>query len=300
MQINLQATSPAAASGSRSPASSATASVDLGTKTIGARRDRRVRGHDRASTSRSLWSPQDPHLYDVSFTVRVGGQQGRRLHAAQRDPLDQGLQRAARPQRPATSTSAASACTRTPRRRASRSTTRAASSCVNDAKELGATVLRTHYPLHPYTHELADRLGLLIWSEIPVYSVKTEVLKEPAVRRLAVEELEQEHRRQREPPVGDAVVDRQRALLAARAGAGRLHQRGGQVRQGDGPDAPGRPRRRRLPELALPGGRSTSRSTCSASTTTSAGTRARAARSSTARSSPATSTRPAPATRTRR
>jgi len=60
---------------------------------------------------------------------------------------------------------------------------------ATEAKALGATVLRTHYPMHPYTHELADRLGLLIWSEIPVYSVKTEVLKEPAVRRLAVEEL---------------------------------------------------------------------------------------------------------------
>ena len=30
-------------------------------------------------------------------------------------------------------------------------------------RKLGGTVLRTHYPLHPYTHELADRLGLLIW-----------------------------------------------------------------------------------------------------------------------------------------
>ena len=29
---------------------------------------------------------------------------------------------------------------------------------ANEAKALGATVLRTHYPLHPYTHELADRL----------------------------------------------------------------------------------------------------------------------------------------------
>ena len=62
-----------------------------------------------------------------------------------------------------------------------------------------------------------------------------------------------QHRGQREPPVGDAVVDRQRALLAARAGAGVLHQRGGQVRQGAGPDAAGRDRGRRLPELALPG-----------------------------------------------
>ena len=60
---------------------------------------------------------------------------------------------------------------------------------VKDAKELGATVLRSHYPLHPYTHELADRLGLLIWSEIPVYRVRDEVFREPSVRRLAVNEL---------------------------------------------------------------------------------------------------------------
>ena len=32
-------------------------------------------------------------------------------------------------------------------------------------------------------------MGIRIWSEIPVYTVKTQVLKEPAVRRLAVEEL---------------------------------------------------------------------------------------------------------------
>jgi beta-glucuronidase len=50
-------------------------------------------------------------------------------------------------------------------------------------------VLRTHYPMHPYTHELADRLGLLIWSEVPVYAVKTQYLKRPLVRELAAKEL---------------------------------------------------------------------------------------------------------------
>jgi beta-glucuronidase len=57
------------------------------------------------------------------------------------------------------------------------------------AKDLGATVIRTHYPMHPYMHELADRVGMLIWSEIPVYAVKTHYLAQRTVRELAAKEL---------------------------------------------------------------------------------------------------------------
>jgi beta-glucuronidase len=57
------------------------------------------------------------------------------------------------------------------------------------AKDLGATVIRTHYPMHPYMHELADRQGMLIWSEIPVYAVKTHYLAQRTVRELAAKEL---------------------------------------------------------------------------------------------------------------
>ena len=39
-------------------------------------------------------------------------------------------------------------------------------------------------------HELADRVGLLVWSEIPVYAIKTQYLKREAVRKLAARELE--------------------------------------------------------------------------------------------------------------
>ena len=58
-------------------------------------------------------------------------------------------------------------------------------------KELGATVMRSHYPMHPELHELADRLGIMIWSEIPVYGLKTRNFKKPEVRKLAARELEQ-------------------------------------------------------------------------------------------------------------
>ena len=57
-------------------------------------------------------------------------------------------------------------------------------------KELGATVIRSHYPLAPYTQERADELGIMQWSEIPVYSIKTQYLKQKLVRELAARELE--------------------------------------------------------------------------------------------------------------
>ena len=30
---------------------------------------------------------------------------------------------------------------------------------VAETKAVGATLMRTHYPMHPYTHELADQRG---------------------------------------------------------------------------------------------------------------------------------------------
>jgi beta-glucuronidase len=57
------------------------------------------------------------------------------------------------------------------------------------AKSTGATVLRTHYPFSPYMHELADRNGLMIWSEIPVYEVPTKVLQDPGLQKLAARML---------------------------------------------------------------------------------------------------------------
>lgn len=61
---------------------------------------------------------------------------------------------------------------------------------IAETQELGATMLRSHYPLHPQLHELADAAGIMIWSEIPVYAVKTQYLKQKLVRQLAAKELE--------------------------------------------------------------------------------------------------------------
>ena len=54
------------------------------------------------------------------------------------------------------------------------------------ARELGAGLVRAHYPLHPNSLEWADRKGLLVWSEIPVFQVPGSELKKDEVRRRAV------------------------------------------------------------------------------------------------------------------
>ena len=266
--------------------------------TLGTRRDRRQALRDVHASSITvdkprLWSPASPYLYDASLAVRSGGDAAAALHAADRHPLDQGRRRPPVPQRRAAELPRRRRCTRTRTTKGFAIDNKTRDQQLAWVKELGATIIRSHYPLHPYTQERADELGIMQWSEIPVYSVKTQYLKQKLVRQLAARELESQHPDQRQPPVGDRLVDRQRAQRAARPGPGRLHRARREARARRwtrrGPSASPSPATRR--PAASP---STGRSTSSASTTTSAGTPAPTARSPTARCSPTTSTRSAP------
>jgi beta-glucuronidase len=58
---------------------------------------------------------------------------------------------------------------------------------VAETRALGATMMRTHYPPSPYLQELADRDGILLWSEVPVYSLSNGRLADPKVRGAALE-----------------------------------------------------------------------------------------------------------------
>ena len=40
---------------------------------------------------------------------------------------------------------------------------------IRRLRELGATVTRSHYPLHPAFLEAFDRLGIMVWSQAPIY-----------------------------------------------------------------------------------------------------------------------------------
>lgn len=56
---------------------------------------------------------------------------------------------------------------------------------LRQARQLGL-VIRAHYPLHPRILERADREGLLVWTEIPVYQVRQSQLRKHWVRDAAI------------------------------------------------------------------------------------------------------------------
>jgi beta-glucuronidase len=57
-------------------------------------------------------------------------------------------------------------------------------------KRLHATATRAHYPLHPQTLELADRKGILVWSQIPVYQLSAAALNRAEVRNRGLRMLD--------------------------------------------------------------------------------------------------------------
>jgi beta-glucuronidase len=52
--------------------------------------------------------------------------------------------------------------------------------------ELGATIIRSHYPLHPHYLELADRMGVMVWDQVPVYSQGYKGFEIPGVTAKAL------------------------------------------------------------------------------------------------------------------
>jgi beta-glucuronidase len=162
--------------------------VRLGAKAIGPGRIAAFTGRVRIARPR-LWAPGSPNLYAARFTVRSGDRRivgwdlksgirsvkvvGGRLVLNGRPVNFRGV--GLHEDSPDKGFAIDSA-----RRR----------QIVAQVKELGATLMRAHYPLHPEMHELADREGILVWSEIPVYAVKTRYLKRLEVRKLAARELE--------------------------------------------------------------------------------------------------------------
>jgi beta-glucuronidase len=160
--------------------------LNLGTRAIGAggaglysRTVRIARPH--------LWSPDDPFLYDVSLVAAGGGgSAGYRLYSGIRSIAVRGGQ--LRLNGSPTHFRGMFFHEDDPEQGGAVPPERE-ELFVRLMKDVGGTVLRTHYPVSPYLHELADRQGLMIWSEIPVYQVPHDVLAKSSVRRLAARML---------------------------------------------------------------------------------------------------------------
>ena len=67
-------------------------------------------------------------------------------------------------------------------------------------RTLGANMTRSHYPLHPLALELADRYGIVVWSEIPVYQMQDRLFRTSRVRRQGLYILHKMIRRDRNHP----------------------------------------------------------------------------------------------------
>jgi beta-glucuronidase len=159
--------------------------ADLGTRIVPARGTARFTARFTLSDP-LLWSPRRPRLYDVSMAAFTGRRRVARyvLHSGVRsikvadgrlyingramnfrgvgfheDSLELGF-----------------AVDDDTRER-----------LVAETRALGATLMRTHYPPHPHLHELADREGILLWSEVPLYSFSNRRLRQPALRRAAID-----------------------------------------------------------------------------------------------------------------
>jgi beta-glucuronidase len=133
-----------------------------------------------------LWAPRVPQLYDMAVSAMTGRQlrgtyklsfgvrkietrpggiirlNGRRLNlrgaSIHEDDLQEG--------------GALSQATRT--------------LLLNRLKNLGATITRSHYPLHPAFVEALDRAGIMYWVDAPVYQVPTSSWARAGVRKLAL------------------------------------------------------------------------------------------------------------------
>jgi len=56
---------------------------------------------------------------------------------------------------------------------------------LNRLKNLGATITRSQYPLHPAFIEALDRAGIMYWVDTPVYQVPNSMWARPGVQSLA-------------------------------------------------------------------------------------------------------------------
>ena len=119
---------------------------------------------------------------------------------------------------------------------------------LNRLQNLGATITRSHYPLHPAFIEALDRAGIMYWVDAPVYQVPTDELGQARRSQARPARGGADGSQQHQPPVDPHVVARQRAVRGGteprrlRAQPHQLHPRRIDRRAGARRHAPRGPR----------------------------------------------------------
>lgn len=133
-----------------------------------------------------LWAPGSPHLYPATFTLvnsrrsRIAGYKYlsgiRQLSIVDGQMYVNGQQLHLRGVNLHEQTVATGAALTLAQER----------EYITWCQELGATIIRAHYPLNPELEQMADEAGIVLWSEVPVYESKTKYQAEAGWRRRAV------------------------------------------------------------------------------------------------------------------
>jgi beta-glucuronidase len=133
-----------------------------------------------------LWSPSDPHLYTVKLAAEHGNgvvqQYTQRTGIRTLEVDDQGRMLLNGKH---LALRGASMHEEDPTRGAALGPAEITAN-FDLLRDMGATMTRSHYPLHPLALELADRHGILVWSEVPVYQMRDALFRRSRVRREAL------------------------------------------------------------------------------------------------------------------
>ena len=165
--------------------------VHLGTVAV-APGGRRTLSRRIVFTAAHIWTPATPYLYPVTFTASAGV--GRRLTTAARYVVHAGM-RSVTVRRDGrlllngipVNLRGVALHDDLPGKGAALSEADRAQA-IQQVKDVGATLVRSHYPFSPAFLELADQAGILVWSEVPVYRMNSGYLF-TSTRRAAVEEV---------------------------------------------------------------------------------------------------------------
>jgi beta-glucuronidase len=150
--------------------------------------------------SPQLWSPDNPHLYTVELTVSLDG------HVVQRYTQRAGIRSIERDENGRMLLNGRQFTLRGASLH-EEDPIRGAALRPDDIRQnfellrdLGANMTRSHYPMHPLALELADRYGIVVWSEVPVYQMRDQLFRSAAVRRRAVQQVRDMVNRDRSHP----------------------------------------------------------------------------------------------------